>query len=95
MQTLLLVRHAIAEPRGVGWPDDGERPLTSKGEARMREIAGRLMALGENSDVILTSPLTRAMETARNYGAASSGTSRALSGGATACSASSFCGATR
>ena len=65
MQTLLLVRHAIAETRGPEWPDDTVRPLTKKGIARMREIARRMMAIGETSDVVMSSPLTRALETAR------------------------------
>lgn len=30
----------------------------------MREVAARLMAIGETADVVLTSPLTRASETA-------------------------------
>ena len=64
MTTLLLVRHAIAEARGEAWPDDSLRPLTGKGIARMREIAARLMTLGETADVVLTSPFTRASETA-------------------------------
>jgi len=64
MQTLLLVRHAIAEERGSAWPDDTVRPLTQKGEVRMREIARRLKALGETTDVVVTSPLKRAKDTA-------------------------------
>ena len=64
MTTLLLVRHAIAEARGEAWPDDSLRPLTGKGVSRMRDIAARLMMLGETADVVLTSPLTRASETA-------------------------------
>lgn len=65
MATLLLVRHAIAEPRGEAWPDDALRQLSEKGEERMRDIATRLMALEETATVILTSPLARAVETAR------------------------------
>ena len=65
MQTLLLVRHAIAEERGPAWPDDSVRPLTKKGEERMKEIAARLLAIGETADVIVSSPYTRALETAR------------------------------
>lgn len=65
MQTLLLVRHAIAQERGPAWPADDLRPLTEKGESRMRGIATRLQAIGEAADVILSSPLTRALETAR------------------------------
>ena len=64
MKTLLLVRHAIAEARGPAWPDDTIRPLTKKGEVRMREIARRLKALGETADVVVTSPLKRAKDTA-------------------------------
>src|SRR6187551_608343 len=64
MQTLLLVRHAIAEERGSAWPDDTVRPLTQKGELRMREIARRLKAIGETSDVVVSSPLKRAKDTA-------------------------------
>lgn len=65
MVTLLLVRHAIAEPRGEAWPDDALRPLSEKGEERMREIATRLTGIDETATVILTSPLMRAVETAR------------------------------
>lgn len=64
MTTLLLVRHAIAEERGEAWPDDSLRPLTRRGLSRMRDVAARLMALGETADVVLTSPLIRALETA-------------------------------
>lgn len=65
MLTLLLIRHAIAEPRGEAWPDDAVRPLAKKGIQRMREVAGRLMEIGEVADVVYTSPLVRAVETAR------------------------------
>jgi phosphohistidine phosphatase len=65
MQTLLLVRHAIAELRGPEWPDDSIRPLTNKGESRMREIAARLLKIGETTDVIVSSPFKRALDTAR------------------------------
>jgi phosphohistidine phosphatase len=62
--TLYLVRHAIAAPRGNDWPDDAKRPLTHKGRARMREIARGLARLGAEPDLVLTSPLLRAHETA-------------------------------
>lgn len=64
MPTLLLVRHAIAEPRGDDWPDDAQRPLTAKGIARLHEIATRLQTLRETADLILTSPLVRAKQSA-------------------------------
>lgn len=64
MKTLLLVRHAIAEPRGAAWPDDTVRPLTKTGISRMREIARRLELIGEPAEVVVTSPLKRAADTA-------------------------------
>ncbi len=60
---LYLVRHAIAAERGDAWPDDTKRPLTSKGVARMREVARGLVALGVEIEVVLTSPLVRAKQT--------------------------------
>jgi phosphohistidine phosphatase len=64
MPTLLLVRHAIAEPRGAVWPDDTQRPLTSKGIERMHDVAARLQVLKETADLVLSSPLVRAEQTA-------------------------------
>jgi phosphohistidine phosphatase len=62
--TLYLVRHAIAAERGAKWPDDGKRPLTHKGAARMRLTVRGLRRLGAEIDLILTSPLVRARQTA-------------------------------
>jgi phosphohistidine phosphatase len=61
---LYLVRHAIAEERGPVWPDDNERPLTTRGIARMREIALRLADRGVQVGQIWSSPLVRARQTA-------------------------------
>jgi len=61
---LYLIRHGIAEERGPEWPDDAKRPLTRKGELRMREEASGLAALGVTLDLVLTSPLMRARQTA-------------------------------
>jgi phosphohistidine phosphatase len=64
---LLLVRHAIAEPRaeeGGTQPDDTLRALTAKGRRRMEEIARALARLGNAPDVLASSPLVRATETA-------------------------------
>lgn len=61
---LYLVRHAIAADSGDDWPDDTKRPLTKKGVARMREVTDGLVALDVELDVIITSPLVRARETA-------------------------------
>lgn len=63
--TLYLVRHAIAEERGDKWPDDSTRPLTSKGAARFRKVVRGLRELGVTVDLVLTSPLVRAKQTAQ------------------------------
>ena len=61
---LLIIRHAIAAERGQGIPDD-ERPLTERGEQRFREAARGLAAVADRPDVLLTSPLIRALQTAQ------------------------------
>jgi phosphohistidine phosphatase len=64
MTDLYIVRHGIAvEPGTPGIPDD-ERPLTAKGEKRMRQIARGLRKLELKLDRIVTSPLPRARTTA-------------------------------
>jgi phosphohistidine phosphatase len=64
MDELYILRHGIAvEPGTPGIPDD-ERPLTSKGRRRMREIARGLRRLDLQLDRIVTSPLPRASATA-------------------------------
>ena len=62
--TLYLVRHALAEERGDEWPDDTKRPLTPKGAARFRKVVRGLRELGVLVDVVVTSPLVRAKQTA-------------------------------
>jgi phosphohistidine phosphatase len=67
MRELYILRHGIAFPTGtIGVPDD-ERPLTPKGERRMRQIGRGLCALGLGLelDLIVTSPLPRACRTAQ------------------------------
>jgi phosphohistidine phosphatase len=64
MRSLYLVRHAIAEERGPTWPDDRLRPLTDEGIARMRRAVKGFEKLAEPIGLILTSPLTRALQTA-------------------------------
>jgi phosphohistidine phosphatase len=64
---LLIVRHAIAEDRfefAKHEVDDGQRPLTAKGIERMRACARGLKRLIERIDVLATSPLRRARQTA-------------------------------
>jgi len=64
---LYLVRHAIAgDPDPTRWPDDRMRPLTARGAKRFRRGARGLRRLGGASvDFLLTSPYTRARETAQ------------------------------
>jgi phosphohistidine phosphatase len=61
---LYLVRHAVAEERGDEWPDDAKRPLSDEGASRMRKAARGLDRLGVTLDVVVTSPLVRAKQTA-------------------------------
>jgi phosphohistidine phosphatase len=62
--TLTIIRHAIAVPAGTeGIPDD-ERPLTKKGRRRFVKAARGLAEICQRPDVLLTSPLPRASETA-------------------------------
>lgn len=64
MAEIYLVRHGIAAERGKEWPDDSKRPLTHKGRARLREIAAGLKTHEVELDLILSSPLVRARQTA-------------------------------
>jgi len=61
---LYLVRHAVAEERGPAWPDDSQRPLSAEGAKRWRREATGLVAIDARPDLILTSPYTRARQTA-------------------------------
>lgn len=61
---IYLIRHAVAEERGDQWPDDSKRPLTGEGIAKMRKAARGLVRLDVAFDVVLTSPLVRARQTA-------------------------------
>jgi phosphohistidine phosphatase len=62
--SLYLIRHAIAEDRGERWPDDAKRPLTHRGIEKMHEVVAGLRALDAVVDVVLSSPLVRAKQTA-------------------------------
>jgi phosphohistidine phosphatase len=61
---LYLIRHGMAEERGDAWPDDAKRPLSEEGIARLRKAARGLNRVGVSMEVMLTSPLVRARQTA-------------------------------
>jgi phosphohistidine phosphatase len=62
---LYLMRHGIAADLGEGGVlKDADRPLTLEGRARMRQAAAGIRELGLKFNVILTSPLLRARQTA-------------------------------
>ena len=60
---LYLIRHGLAGEHG-SYANDHERPLTDEGFQKTRQIAKRLHALSLQFDIILTSPLVRARQTA-------------------------------
>ena len=60
---LLLLRHGIAEERGADRPD-ADRALTTYGQRRTLAVVRRLVALNLHFDRLLTSPFTRAWQTA-------------------------------
>jgi phosphohistidine phosphatase len=62
---LYLVRHAIAyehDPRR--WPDDRDRPLTDAGKQKFRRAAAGLGRLVSGVELVLSSRLKRAWQTA-------------------------------
>jgi phosphohistidine phosphatase len=73
---LLLIRHAIAEDRfefARSGKSDYHRPLTARGRRRMEKAAVGLRTLIPGLDVLATSPLTRAVQTAEIVAAAFDG----------------------
>jgi phosphohistidine phosphatase len=60
---LLLLRHGLAEER-AGAADDGQRGLTPEGRERTARVIQRLVTLDLACDVVLSSPLVRARQTA-------------------------------
>lgn len=82
---LLVIRHAIAEDReayAASGHDDALRPLTEQGARKMKRGARGLRELVPAIDTLVSSPFTRAFETAeivrREYGIAGVETNRAL-----------------
>lgn len=63
MKTILLMRHAKAEP-GVPGQKDFDRPLAERGNLDSQRMGRALARLGDVPDAIVSSPATRAKQTA-------------------------------
>ena len=61
---LYIVRHGIALPHGAPGIKDDDRPLTKQGIAKMKKVAKGLRKLHCIPDLIVSSPLPRARQTA-------------------------------
>jgi len=62
---LFLLRHGLAVERDeIHFASDHLRPLTPKGKRQLRKIVAAMRAMELNFDVILSSPLVRARQTA-------------------------------
>lgn len=62
---IYLVRHADAEERdGKKWPNDDKRPLSRDGKRRFASLIKRVNDLPDYVDILASSPLVRARETA-------------------------------
>ena len=62
---LFILRHGIAVERDPkSFPDDSKRPLTLKGEDRIRLVCDAIQGLDVTFDQILFSPFLRARQTA-------------------------------
>lgn len=61
---VLLIRHAPAVRAGRGRSRDDDRPLTRRGRLRFRQAARGLARIAGRPDILLTSPLVRARDTA-------------------------------
>lgn len=62
---LFILRHGVAIERDPqSFPDDSRRPLTLKGEDRVRFVCDAMQALELSFDQILASPFLRSRQTA-------------------------------
>ena len=60
-----LLRHGLAVERGTaGFEDDAARPLTTRGKRQLVAVAAAMKQMGLHFDLILSSPLVRARQTA-------------------------------
>src|SRR6516164_9711785 len=62
---IYLLRHGLAVERGTsGYNNDADRPLTDEGERKLQDIARAMRKMELDFDLILSSPYTRARQTA-------------------------------
>lgn len=62
---IFILRHAIALPYGTTGVSDEDRPLTERGRERMQKASRGIRELIDQFDLILSSPLVRARQTAQ------------------------------
>jgi phosphohistidine phosphatase len=75
---LYFLRHGQSENR-EGWHgDDAKRPLTPDGKKRVQQEAVGIRALGLSLDLIISSPLVRAVQTAEIVAKAQGGSVRLI-----------------
>ncbi len=65
MKTLFIIRHAKSDQSFFG--NDFERPLNDRGKADAPVMAGRLIKRGGKIDALISSPATRAKQTAQHF----------------------------
>ena len=65
MMELYLLRHGEAGKRVPAGGRDSDRPLTVMGQEEVKQVAVALSELGVDLDLVTTSPLKRALQTAQ------------------------------
>jgi phosphohistidine phosphatase len=65
MKRVIIVRHAKSVP--YGYDDDFNRDLTDRGINDADKISSRLSEMGITADLVIASPATRTMQTARIF----------------------------
>jgi phosphohistidine phosphatase len=75
---LYFLRHGQAGNRQDWHGDDSERPLTVEGKKRMQREAATIWKLELSLDIILSSPLVRALQTAEIVAKAAESTARVI-----------------
>ncbi|MBI2603479.1 MAG: phosphohistidine phosphatase SixA [Deltaproteobacteria bacterium] len=61
---LYILRHGLAADREAWMDSDSKRPLTEEGQKKMERIAKAMQNMQVSFDAILSSPYTRALQTA-------------------------------